>query len=262
MEGSVIKTHARIITALVTGASLWAWGQQESLAMPEWLAPFPQARGQSATARSTEGTLDYTALARAADVISHYEQQMRNAGATFRTQDDGIGVSTVASKGKISAVIRFREQDGVTKVRVSYALQADPPAAPEANPQARAAVPQQAASVQAASVPGVKRVALSPFAHAPYQLVMQSSVLPTKPVRYAAFTYVVRTNGTIEGPLNLSASASIVDAFPDDCEFSMRDLAGHSFTFKKAVEARGKTLSPGTWSAYPMKCNGIVVYLN
>lgn len=70
-----------IVPLLVICASLSASGQPTGenvltprLAMPEWLAPFPQARDQSTAATSREGTSAYTALAHPAEVISHYEQ--------------------------------------------------------------------------------------------------------------------------------------------------------------------------------------------
>jgi hypothetical protein len=106
------QTHSGVvIPLLLIWACLSAWGQQSSenvptprLVMPEWLAPFAQARDQSATATSTESVSTYTALAHPAEVISHYQQQMRAAGVAFRTQSDGIGFSILASAEKLSAV--------------------------------------------------------------------------------------------------------------------------------------------------------------
>src|SRR5580698_2636162 len=89
------QRHFRVaVPLLLIWASVSTWGQQPA---PEWLAPFPQARDQSATASAMEGASAYTALAHSADVIKHYEQEMRAAGVTFRTQSDGIGTSIVAS---------------------------------------------------------------------------------------------------------------------------------------------------------------------
>jgi hypothetical protein len=111
---------------LLTRVSLTASGQKvDAVAKaPDWLAPFPQMRDQSAAA-SGQGA--YTALAPVAAVISHYEQHMRAAGVTFQTKSNGIGVSIEASADTISAVVRIREDDGSSKVNVSYALKPVPP---------------------------------------------------------------------------------------------------------------------------------------
>jgi hypothetical protein len=45
-----------------------------------------------------------------------------------------------------------------------------------------------------------------------------------------------------------------VGVFPEGCTFSVRDQAGHSFTFKDEKEAKGKTLAPGSWSLFGIKC--------
>jgi hypothetical protein len=254
------QMHSGVVIPLLIWGSLSAWGQQTSenaltprLALPTWLAPFPQARDQSATAASTESTSTYTALAHPADVISHYEQQLRTAGISFRTQSDGIGVSIVASAEKVSAIIRIREADDFSKVKVTYSLTPDRISAP---PPA-ASQPQTAAPTSPA-----KREPISPWARAPYTWIMQSVIIRgSNPTRYTACYYEAPTDATVEKPLPLPAGAAIVDVFPDNCMFSLQDQAGHSFTFKNAEEARGKRLAPGTWSLYPMKCSGIDVFL-
>jgi hypothetical protein len=263
------------IPLLLIGASLSAWGQPASenvstanLAMPEWLAPFPQARDQSVTAVPTEGASVYTALARPADVISHYEQQMRAAGVAFKTQGDGIGVSIVASAERLSAVIRIREAEDGSKVKVSYSLAPDKhaallPANPQpANPPAANPWPQTPAPRQSSPISSGRRAPLSPFARTPYTWIMQSVIVRgSNPRKYTASYYEAPTDRTAEAPLALPAGASIIDVFPTDCMFSLQDQAGHSFTFKKAEEAMGRALAPGTWSLYPMKCSGIDIFL-
>lgn len=200
---------------------------------PAWLVPFPQARDQVDLG---QGTSTYTALGPASDVISHYETNLRNAGINFNAQSDGIGVSIVAAAGNQSAVIRLREQDGVTKVNVSYAVTtaAPPPVAP---------------------LPGAPGETISPNRHAPYNWIMQSSAAhgsasPAKP------------NSVAAAPLTLAAQASIVDVFPEDCGFSLRDQEEHSVAFKNASAAVGKTVAPGTWSLTPIRCAGVSIYLH
>jgi hypothetical protein len=75
-----VDSGARIWVAL--WASLSAWGQSTPenaitprLAIPEWLAPFPQARPVGKG--RTEGASSYTALTHSAAVVSHYQQQLR-----------------------------------------------------------------------------------------------------------------------------------------------------------------------------------------
>jgi hypothetical protein len=253
-----IHTHSgAVIRLLMICACLSVWGQQSSesvlsprLAMPEWLAPFPQARDQSSTAASTESVSTYTALAHPAEVVSHYEQQMRAAGVAFKTQSDGIGVSILASAEKLSAVVRIREAEDVSKVKVSYSLASDkPPAQPSAIPQPQTAGP-------------ARRAPTSPWTRAPYTWIMQSVMVPgSHPTRYNAMYYEAPTDASVEKPLTLPAGATIVDVFSDDCVFWMQDQAGHAITFEKPAEARGKRVAPGTWSVYPLKCSGVAIFL-
>jgi hypothetical protein len=240
-----------VILPLLILASLSAWGQQT---MPGWLAPFPQARDQSAVAAAAEVTSSYSAPAQAADVIAHYEQQMRAAGITFKTQSDGIGVSIVASADRASAVVRIREDDGVSTVNVSYAVTPDK----TAGLVLAASRPQTAGPARAVPV----SLPASPYAHVPYTWILQSVIVSgSKPPRYNAFFYEAPTDATALQPLNLPAAATIVDVAPKDCVFTVQDQAGHSFTFNKEGEAKGRILNPGAWSVYPVKCSGIDVYL-
>lgn len=252
--------------------SVTAWGQTPRLALPEWLAPFPQARDQSASATAMEGTATYTALAGAAEVVQHYEQQLRAAGIDFKAQGDGIGVSIVVSAGKTSAVVRLHDDEGVTKVKVSYAVAPDqPPPSPPILRQASVGRPAvappvtaaQAVAQRAVPVASGRREPLSPLAHVPYRWILQSSIVRgTKPTQYAMSAYEAPTDGTVIGPLALPAGAVIVDVLPTDCEFILQDQAGHNFTYKKGEEAKAKGLGPGTWAVYPRKCGGVSIYLH
>ena len=212
-------------------------------ALPNWLAPFPQAQSDTATPSN------YTARASAADVAEHYESQMRAKGISFKVENDGIGISILATEGQASAVVRIRDNDRGSIVRVSYTI--------------NAASPPQTTQPPAPQVlrPG-KRVPTSMLTHAPYTWTMQSVLnRGTHPTTYSAYYYIAATNAIVERPLPAPLGATIVDVFPDDCEFSMRDDAGNSLTFRNAKDALGKTLKPGTWSLYPIKCGGIDVFL-
>jgi len=207
-------------------------------ALPKWLAPFPHIQTDTATPSG------YTARAASADVIAHYERQMREAGVSFKIENDGIGTSILATEGLASAVVRIRENDRGSTVRVSYTINAEPPPPPSQ------------------VLPPAKLVPKSILKHAPYTWTMQSVIdRGTSPRKYTAYYYIAATNAIVEHPLPAPVGATIVDVFPDDCEFSMRDDAGHSLTFKNAKDAIGKVLQPGTWSLYPIKCGGIDVFL-
>lgn len=168
-----------VILLLLIWASVSAWGQQT---MPEWLAPFPQARDQSA-AVATEITSSYTAPAQAADVIAHYERQMRTAGVTFKTQSDGIGVSIVASAERASAVVRTREDDGVSKVKVSYAV----------TPDKTAGLVLASSRPPSSSSPSSgRREPLSPYARVPYTWILNPGAWSVYPIKCSGIEVFLR----------------------------------------------------------------------
>ena len=226
---------------------------QPPQALPDWLVPFPRVQTQPGTAAGAT----YTALAPPADVITHYQRQMRAANIDFKIQNDGIGVSIVASDARGSAVVRIREDGNRSNVNVSYTLDAGPAQATAPLPTALPAVVQP----QRGSAPA-KRVATTPFKRVPYTWVMQSSILPgTSPRRYAAYYFEVPTGASVERPLDLPLGGTLVDVFPNDCVFSMEDQAGHRLTFRDAKEAVGRRLDAGSWSVFPVKCGGIDVFV-
>lgn len=65
----------------------------------------------------------------------------------------------------------------------------------------------------------------------------------------------------MDKPLSLPAGAAIVGAFPEDCGFTERDESDVSLTFKSEKEAKSRDLGAGTWSFFPLKCRGVVVFL-
>jgi hypothetical protein len=111
--GYYVAVRIVAIPLLLVYASLPAWGQDTSeiflpgpppLALPDWLAPFPQASNQSAKATYKEATSAYTTPVLPAAVISHYEQQMRTAGVSFQTKRDGTGPAEVRRRGGVFEV--------------------------------------------------------------------------------------------------------------------------------------------------------------
>ena len=95
-----------------------------------------------------------------------------------------------------------------------------------------------------------------------YRWVIQSvAVHGASGKKYSSFYYEVSTGRSVEQPLSLPTGGEIVDAFPDDCTFSVQNQSGNSFTFRNEDEAKAKGLGPGTWSVLPLKCGGIAVYV-
>ena len=130
---------------------LWltAWAQSSvlrlpgppPLALPEWLAPVAQAKNIAKKASPTEATSSYTTDTLPADVLSHYERQLRAAGVEFQTKRDGIVTEIESSTEKYSGTVRVREENGGASVEVSYGLRHDPPADPLKSARALETVP-------------------------------------------------------------------------------------------------------------------------
>ena len=130
---------------------LWltAWAQSSvlrlpgppPLALPEWLAPVAQAKNIAKKASPTEATSSYTTDTLPADVLSHYERQLRAAGVEFQTKRDGIVTEIESSTEKYSGTVRVREENGGASVKVSYGLRHDPPADPLKSARALETVP-------------------------------------------------------------------------------------------------------------------------
>lgn len=249
-----------LILLFAAGAGLAVCGE------PQWMAPFPQHRDLTST---DDGISNYVALAPSAQVISYYEQRMREAGAEFKAQNDGIGVSIVWKDGKESAVLQVREIDGVTTVRTSYAVTPDPPpapvqvaAAPVAQPQRQALAPTPVAAAPApAAAP--KAAPKSPNTKSEYKWVLKSTrVTGAVPAKYHGTYLDAATETTAAKALSLPKGATVVDVSPMDCTFNMEDTAKHFLTYRKGDKALGADLMPGTWSVFPMRCTSISVYLN
>jgi len=95
-----------------------------------------------------------------------------------------------------------------------------------------------------------------------YKWAMQSTGFGQGAARkYKSFYYEVPTGRSVEEPLRLPGGGEIVSVFPDDCEFVMRNDAGKALDFRSQDEAKGASLGAGTWALYPLRCNGVVVYV-
>jgi hypothetical protein len=237
--------------------------------MPEWLTPFPKVQAAS------EG--NYTALAPAAEVVAHYQKEMRDAGIAFKVQGDGIGVSIVATQGRESAVVRIREDGSRSNVKVTYAVKAESTTAASAAAATPTATPAAIGQVELAGAPPVvpqsaltrpipgyakgQRAPLTPWTRTAYVWILESSAPPGAPTKFTMGYYEAPSEASVQGALPLSGGATIVDVFPNDCVFSMQDQAGRTLTFKNAKEAVGQSIAAGAWSIHPIKCQGIQAYL-
>ena len=133
---------ARMI--LLIGLSSTLWGQSvltlpgpKPLALPIWLAPFPQARIRSGKATPREITNSYLAAAAVPAVIAHYEQQLRARNMTFKTEPDGFGYSVIIFPDRGQAEVRVREEIEGAGIEVHYTLEsppAPPPSSRDPNP--------------------------------------------------------------------------------------------------------------------------------
>ena len=118
---------------LLIGLASTLWGQSvvtlpgpKPLALPLWLAPFPQARLRSGKATPREITNSYLAAATVPAVIAHYEQQLRVRHIAFQTEPDGFGYSVTIAPEKGQAEVRVREEIDGAGVEVHYTLESRP----------------------------------------------------------------------------------------------------------------------------------------
>jgi hypothetical protein len=253
---------------LLISASVSLWGQTSAPPMPEWLSPFPEAEAQQL--KPTEGSSSYTALAPAADVTTHYQKEMRDGGVAFKVQGDGIGLSIVATDGRLTAVVRVRDGGDRSNVKVTWAVKAESVPTAAAAPSAVPVTPGQVQPIGSQPIltqpiPGHlqgQRAPLTPWTRTPYVWILESAALPgTSPARYTMGYYEAPTEAAAQRPLPLPAGATIIDIFPKDCSFSMHDQTARSLTFRSAKEALGQVIDPGAWSVHPITCRGIQVYL-
>ena len=91
-----------------------------ALAQPSWLVPYPGATAQT---RSTPGLVEstYEAAARPANVVAHYQKLFETAGLPFNPGFDGMGTVIRGSAPECDLLIKIREQNSGTFVRVSCA---------------------------------------------------------------------------------------------------------------------------------------------
>jgi hypothetical protein len=127
-----------VAVVLHLGCSAWAQDTgvlrlpgPPPLALPAWLAPFPEARGTTGNSTPSEATSSYKALIPPPAIVAHYEGQLRAAGIRFETRPEGSGAVIEATAERHSGTVRIHGEDGVTRVEVSYGPRREPPAPAE-----------------------------------------------------------------------------------------------------------------------------------
>jgi hypothetical protein len=94
---------------------------QSNLSAPAWLVPYP---GTSVDTRTLPNMIEstYPAKAPPAAVIAHYNKLFDTAGLSFAPTFDGVGTVVRASPPECDLLIKVREQDSGSFVRVSCAV--------------------------------------------------------------------------------------------------------------------------------------------
>lgn len=89
-----------------------------TLAMPNWLAPFP---GATANTQASNGLIEssYSAAAKPAEIVAHYQKELSAAGLQSQVNDDGFGISMKASAPECDLLIRVREREDKSLVSVN-----------------------------------------------------------------------------------------------------------------------------------------------
>jgi len=156
---------------------------------------------------------------------------------------------------QIQVFIRELSTTGHTKIEITFlvknlaAAAAAPAAAPTAAP---------AAAPKKASFFGMP----APPARGTYRWAVQSVATGSgAQLKYSSFYYETATGRSIDEPISLPGGAMVVGVFPDDCAFTMQNDSGAVLAFRNEADAKAKGIGPGTWSVFPRKCGGVVVFL-
>ncbi|HMD49580.1 MAG TPA: hypothetical protein VKG79_10800 [Bryobacteraceae bacterium] len=118
----------RLFLALFAAAAAWAataWAA--TLSMPDWLAPYPGVTPNTQTSNALVES-SYSAAAKPAEIVAHYEKQLAGAGVPALVNDDGLGISIRASAPECDLLIRVRERQGASYVSVDCSDKTPAPA--------------------------------------------------------------------------------------------------------------------------------------
>jgi len=90
-------------------------GAQTKVSLPAWLSPYPGAHVESSKATETS----YTVAAKPDDVIAHYRKLLVSQALPFIPNFDGMGTSVRAAAAECDLLLKIRESDSGTSIRVS-----------------------------------------------------------------------------------------------------------------------------------------------
>jgi len=112
----------RLLLCLIAPAAFAA-----SLALPDWLAPYP---GSSARSQTFAGLIEssYTVTAKPADIVAHYQKEFDTAQVRALISGDGQGIVMRGSAAECDLLIRIRQQASETSVSVSCSEKSSPAA--------------------------------------------------------------------------------------------------------------------------------------
>jgi len=94
----------------------------QDLTLPEWLNADTNATDRRNTASASSVDASYITTTAASNVVEHYKAQLKAAGVIYQASFDGIGTSISGSRGAESCIIRVREIDGGSQVKIGYAV--------------------------------------------------------------------------------------------------------------------------------------------
>jgi len=90
-------------------------GAQTKVSLPAWLSPYPGAHVESTKSTDTS----YTVAAKPDDVIAHYRKLLVSQALPFIPNFDGMGTSVRAAAAECDLLLKIRESDAGTSIRVS-----------------------------------------------------------------------------------------------------------------------------------------------
>lgn len=106
------------LAGFVLLAAATAAGQSPRVAMPGWLAPFPDAKVEGPVVHANRVEASYVSAAATGEIVSHYRELFAAQGIPFVLNPDGLGV-TIRGRKECSLLIAIRESKGQTLTRIT-----------------------------------------------------------------------------------------------------------------------------------------------
>jgi len=105
----VIKLSVLLVACVASA------GAQTKGSLPAWLSPYPGAHVESTKSMET----NYKVAATPDDVIAHYRKLLVSQALPFIPNFDGMGTSVRAAAAECDLLLKIRESDSGTSIRVS-----------------------------------------------------------------------------------------------------------------------------------------------